>query len=52
MAGKKKNEAAGVPIEEFFELKPKIYFYLVNGNSEHKKPKGVNRNVVTTISNK
>ena len=51
MAGKKENEAAGVPIKEFFGLQPNIYLYLVNGNSEHKKPKAVNRNVVTTISN-
>ena len=32
-----------------FSLKPKIYSFLVN-HSEHKKAKGVNRNVVTTIS--
>ena len=29
-------------------MKPKIYSYLVNDNSEHKKAKGVNRNVVAT----
>ena len=32
-------------------MKPKIYSYLVNDNSEHKKAKGVNRNVVATKSN-
>ena len=31
-------------------LKPKMYSYLVNDNSEHKKAKDVNKNVVATIS--
>ena len=44
-----KNEAASVTIEEFVGLKPKMYSYLVNGNSEYKKAKGVNRNVVATV---
>ena len=48
--GKMKDEIAGVAIEEFVGLKPKKYSYLVDDNSEHKKPKGVNRNVVGTIS--
>ena len=47
---KMKDETAGVAIEEFVGLKPKMYWYLVNDNSEHKKTKGVNRNVVATIS--
>ena len=50
VVGKMKNETAGVVIEEFVGLKSKMYSYLVNDNSEHKKVKGVNRNVVTTIS--
>ena len=31
-------------------LKPKMYSYLVNDNSEHKKAKDVNKNFVATIS--
>ena len=45
-----KDETRGVAIEEFVRLKPKIYSFLVD-NSEHKKAKGVNRNVVATITN-
>ena len=45
-----KDETAGVAIGEFVRLKSKMYSYLVNDNSEHKKAKGVNRNVVATIS--
>ena len=37
-------------IKEFDELKPKMYSYLVDDNIEHKKAKGVNKNVVATIS--
>ena len=48
--GKMKDETASVVIEEFVRLKPKMYLYLVNDNSEHKKAKGGNRNVVATIS--
>ena len=47
--GKMKDETGGVAIEEFFELKLKMYSFLVD-NSEHKKVKGVNRNVIATIS--
>ena len=43
-----KDETRGAVIEEFVGLKPKIYLFLV-GNSQHKKAKGVNRNVVATI---
>ena len=45
-----KDETGGVAIEEFVGLKPKMYSFLVDDNSEHKKAKGVNRNVVATIS--
>ena len=45
-----KDETAGVAIEEFVGLKPKMYSYMVNDKSEHEKAKGVNRNVVATIS--
>ena len=37
-------------IKEFDELKPKMYSYLVDDNSEHKKAKGVNKNIAATIS--
>ena len=32
---------AGVAIEEFVGLKPNMYSYLVDGNSENKKAKGI-----------
>ena len=48
VVGKMKDETAGVAIEEFVGLKPKTYSYLVNDNTEHKKAKCVNRNVVAT----
>ena len=44
------DETAGVATEEIVGLKPKIYSYLVDDNSEHKKAKCVNKNVVATIS--
>ena len=45
-----KDETGDVATEEFVGLKPKMTSFLVDDNSEHKKAKGVNRNVVTTIS--
>ena len=45
-----KDETPGVGIEEFVGLKPKMYSYLVDDNNEHKKAKGVNKNVVVMIS--
>ena len=47
--GKMKDETGGVGIEELVGLKLKMYPVLVV-NSEHKKAKGVNRNVAATIS--
>ena len=47
--GKMNDETRGVPIEEFVGLNPKMYSFLVD-NCEHKKAKGVNKNVVATIS--
>ena len=44
-----KDEAAGVVIEEIVGLKPKMYSYLVDDNSEHKKTKGVNIIFVSKI---
>ena len=43
--GKMKDETGGIAIEEFGVIKPKMYSYLVNDDSEHKKAKGVNKNV-------
>ena len=40
-----RDETGGVAIEEFVGLKPKKYSSLVD-NNEHKKAKGVNKNVV------
>ena len=48
---KMKNETAGVAIEEFFELKPKMYSYLVDGNREHKKTKGIKKSIIAIIIN-
>ena len=49
---KMKDAAAGIAVEEFVGLKPKIYSYLVYYNSENKKAKGMNRNVVATTRHK
>ena len=43
VVGKMKDETADIAIEDFVRLKPKMYSYLVDDNSEHKKAKGVNR---------
>ena len=50
VVGKMKDETAGVVIEDFVGWKPKMCSYLVDDNSEHKKAKGVNKNIVATIS--
>ena len=49
VTGKTKSETDGVAIEEIVGLKPKMYSFLVE-NNEHKKAKGVNRDIVATIS--
>ena len=41
-----KDETGGFAIEEFVELKPKMHSFLVDDNSQNKKAKDVNRNVV------
>ena len=45
-----KDETDRVAINEFVGLKPKMYSFLVDDGSEHKKAKCVNKNVVATIS--
>ena len=42
---KMKDETAGVAIKKIVELKPRIYFILVDDSSEHKKANDVNKNV-------
>ena len=49
--GKMKNGTRGVAIKELVGLKPKMYSFLVDDNSEHNKAKGVNRNFAAKISN-
>ena len=36
VVGKMKDKTAGIAIEEFSRLKPKMYSYLVNDNKEQK----------------
>ena len=45
-----KDESGRAAIEEFVGLKPIMYLFLVDDNSELKKAKSVNRNVATTKS--
>ena len=45
-----KDETGRLAIEEFVGLKPRMYSFLVDNNSEDKKAKTVNRNVVPTIT--
>ena len=50
VVGKMKDQTAGFATEEYVGLKSKMYLYLVDDNSKHKKAKDVNKNVVATIS--
>ena len=47
---KMEDETAGVAIKEFVGLKLKMYSFLIDDSSEHKKAKSVNKNVIATIS--
>ena len=47
---KMKDETGGAAIEEFVGLKSKMFSFLVDDNSEHKKGKDMNRNNVPTIN--
>ena len=49
VVGEMKDEAAGIANGEFVGIKLNRYSYLEDDNSEHKKEKGVNGNVVATI---
>ena len=44
------DETTGLSIKLFGGLKPKIYPYLVNDGSKHKKAKGMNRNFVEKVT--
>ena len=44
-----KDETAGALTEKPIGLQTKKYLYLVDDNSEHKKERDVNKNVVSTI---
>ena len=44
-----KDATAGIAIKKLVGLKPKMYSFL-EGNGQHKKAKGVNRNTVSAIS--
>ena len=50
VVGNIKDETAGFAIEEFVALKPSMRSFLVDDSSEHKKAKGVNKNVLPTIN--
>ena len=41
-----KDETGGIVIKKFLGLKPEMYYFLVD--NEHKKAKGINKNVVAT----
>ena len=50
VVAKMKDETDGIAIKEFDGLKPKMYTFLVDDSSEHKRANDVNKNVVETIS--
>ena len=47
--GKIKDETGGVTSKGLVGLKSKMFFFLVSDSSEHKKGKGLNRNVAVTM---
>ena len=49
VVGEMNEETGGVVIKGFVGLKPKMHLHLVDDSSEHKKAKGVNRNIVARI---
>ena len=51
VVGNMKDETGSVVIEEFVELKPKKFSFLVDENSKHKKEKGVKKIIATTNRN-
>ena len=49
VVSKMKDETGSVVINKFVELKPTMYYFLLDGISEHTKAKGMNKNVAATI---
>ena len=49
---KMRDETGGVAIKEIAGLRPKMDSSLVDDSGQHKKAKGVNKNVVETISHR
>ena len=45
-----KDKTGSITTEDFVGLKPKMYLFLGDDNSEHKKAKCVNKNVVAVIN--
>ena len=45
-----KDEIKTVAVKKFVELKSNMYWYLVADNSENKKAKAINKNVVVRLS--
>ena len=50
VVGKMKNETGNAAIEKFLGMKPNLYSIFVDNSNEHEKAKGLNRNVIATIS--
>ena len=46
VVGKRKDETTDVVIEEFVRLNTKMYSHLVDDNGEHKKVKGISKNLL------
>ena len=46
VVGKRKDETTNVVIEEFVRLNTKMYSHLVDDNGEHKKVKGISKNLL------
>ena len=46
IVSKMKDETGGVIIEDFVEVKTKMYSFLIDDSSEHEKAKGVNKDFV------
>ena len=48
--GKMEDQTTGTAIEKFVGKKLRMYWYLVDDNSDHRKTKGLNRNIAETIN--
>ena len=48
VVGKMKDNTASDAVEKFAGLKPKMYSFLVDDNSEHEKAKGVKEQIIRT----